>query len=323
MPAPFVFGLIRGSAFRWTRLPLSLASELSWKPFGSQSTVVRGGYAIYHDSSWNQGAQGLWENPPYFAESDNFIGPCPFNNAGSATPQNCGNRYLFLQPDPNTGALVPITTPPSPQSFPGTLQSQNLDFKQGRVQQFNVNVERQIPGNIVLTAGYAGSRSSHILVDGLNLNVGSPACMRTSSRGYTLGCGPGGATFGPKWGTPTFAGTPVVANSNDVGRAHYNSFQVKAETKSAKHGIYALIGYTYSQNLRFGYARRFGHVPRRYLLSAAGHKQSRLELVSAQRRSPVHCERDLQPALWERQGVRIKLERARECRSWQLGGRCD
>jgi carboxypeptidase family protein len=232
---------------------------VSWKPFGSQKTVIRGGYAIYHDSSWNQGAQGLWENPPYFAESDNFAGPCPFNNAGSATPLNCGNRYLFLQPD-TTGALVPITTPPSPQSFPGTLQSQNVDFRQGRVQQFNVNVERQLPGNIVLTAGYVGSRSSHILVDGLNLNVGSPAACGTVS-GYTLGCAPGGAAFAPKWGPPTFGFPLVIANSNDVGRAHYNSFQVKAETKSARHGIYALIGYTYSKTYDSGMPDGLGTFP--------------------------------------------------------------
>jgi len=42
---------------------------LAWKVLGRQNTALRAGYAIYHDSSWNQGAQGLWENPPYFAES--------------------------------------------------------------------------------------------------------------------------------------------------------------------------------------------------------------------------------------------------------------
>ena len=45
---------------------------IAWRPMGSQTTALRAGYAIFHDSSWNQGAQGLWENPPYFAESDNF-----------------------------------------------------------------------------------------------------------------------------------------------------------------------------------------------------------------------------------------------------------
>ena len=45
---------------------------LAWKVLGSQKTAFRAGFAIFHDSSWNQGAQGLWMNPPYLAESDNF-----------------------------------------------------------------------------------------------------------------------------------------------------------------------------------------------------------------------------------------------------------
>ena len=111
----------------------------------------RAGYAIFHDSSWNQGAQGLWENPPYFAESDNFSGAgCPFGNATSVAPLNCGIQRLFLPI---------ITSPPPPDTFPGTVQSQNLDFKQGMVQQFNLNVEHQFPANVVFTLGYAGSRS--------------------------------------------------------------------------------------------------------------------------------------------------------------------
>ena len=60
---------------------------IAWKPLGSQTTVVRGGYAIFHDSSWNQGAQGLWQNPPYYAESDAFAfgGGCPFATSACAT----------------------------------------------------------------------------------------------------------------------------------------------------------------------------------------------------------------------------------------------
>jgi Carboxypeptidase regulatory-like domain len=224
---------------------------LAWKPFGSQTTAIRAGYAIYHDSSWNQGAQGLWENPPYFAETDNFSGLCAFGNASSPTPANCGIQRGFL----------PIfTAQPNPASFTGTIQSQNLDFRQGMVQQYNLNIEHQLPGNVVLTAGYAGSHSTHILVDGLNLNVSSPtACDPASVNfdpNYTLGCAPGGGPIVAPYGPFT-----TVANNNDVGSARYDSLQVKAETKSARHGLYALLGYTYSRTFDSGFADGLGTPP--------------------------------------------------------------
>ena len=219
---------------------------IAWRPMGSQTTALRAGYAIFHDSSWNQGAQGLWENPPYFAESDNFSGAsCPFGNATSAAPLNCGIQRLFLQV---------ITSPPVPDTFPGTVQSQNLDFKQGMVQQFNLNVEHQFPANVVFTLGYAGSRSTHILVDGLNLNITSPAACPGGSApvpGYTLGCG---------YTTPV-SPFGVISNNNDVGRARYDSLQAKAETKSSRHGLYALLGYTWSRTFDSGFADGLGTFP--------------------------------------------------------------
>ncbi len=218
---------------------------LSWRPFGKDTTAVRAGYAIFHDSSWNQGAQGTWQNPPFYAESDNFIGLCPFGNTTSANPENCGLARSFL----------PVFTgPPNPYDFQGTIQSQNLNFKQGRVQQFNLNVEHQLPMNVVLTVGYAGSRSSHILVDGVNLNVISPsACFPgdpTYDPSYKLGCGINAI----RWQAPTFPnGPPVIANITDTGAARYDSLQIKAETKNARHGVYALLSYTYARALDSGF----------------------------------------------------------------------
>jgi Carboxypeptidase regulatory-like domain len=225
---------------------------LSWKPFGSQTTAIRAGYAIYHDSAWSQGAQGTWQNPPYYAEVDQFdyfpSAPCPFGNTQAllGPTQNCGLKYGFTQPN-----LQPFTAPPNPDNFTGTIQSQNLNFKQGMVQQFNLNVERQIPGNVVLTMGYAGSRSTHILMDGLNLNVAAPgACAGgpTPVAGYTFGCGPGGAYFA----APYQSEFTTVANITDGGSAHYDGLQIKAETKSARHGLYALVGYTWSRTFDSG-----------------------------------------------------------------------
>ncbi len=232
---------------------------LAWKPWGSQKTAIRAGYAIYHDSAWSQGAQGLWQNPPYFAENDqfNFFAgfPCPFNNATSAAPENCGLQLGLLPP-----SLQPLTSQPNPADFTGTILTQNLNFKQGMVQQFNLNTERQLPGNVVLTVGYAGSRSSHILIDGLNENVGSPSACGVVA-GYTLGCGPGGKAFLPPYALFSTAPFTNISNFNDIGRARYDSLQVKAETKSARHGLYALLGYTWSRTFDSGMPDGAGTMP--------------------------------------------------------------
>src|SRR6202522_2893003 len=48
----------------------------AWKPTSSDKVAIRAGYAIFHDSAWNQGGQGLWQNPPYYAEVDPATGFC-------------------------------------------------------------------------------------------------------------------------------------------------------------------------------------------------------------------------------------------------------
>ncbi len=227
---------------------------LAWKPMGSDKTAVRAGYGIFHDSSWDQGGQGLWQNPPYYAEIDpdnfpNVLLTPFFSSTGLCNPYGaagCGLGYGFQQITPSNPACPPagiLTAPVNPGCYTGTIQSQNRNFKQGVIQQFNLNIERQMPANIVLTAGYAGSRSAHILVSQINENISSPSACGVVT-GYTLGCG-----F-PYF--PYAAPYQTVASNNSVGSARYDSLQLKAETKSAQHGVYALIGYTYSRNFDSG-----------------------------------------------------------------------
>lgn len=223
---------------------------LAWKPMGSDKTAVRAGYGIFHDSAWNQGGQGLWQNPPFYAEVDTG-GMCA---TPGCTNAGLSNGFLVAAATPSStpvaGGAV-LSGPVNPQVYTGTIQSQNLNFKQGMIQQYNLNIEQQLPGNVVLTAGYAGSKSTHILVGQLNENLNDPGACGTA--GYTLGCGIG--FF------PYAAPFQSVDSNNSVGTARYDSLQVKAETKSARHGLYALLGYTWSRTFDNGMPDGLGTNP--------------------------------------------------------------
>lgn len=226
---------------------------LAWKVMGSDKTVVRAGYGILHDSSWNQGGQGLWQNPPYYAEVD----PCPsdFCLGYNSAFGSLSGGFLV---DPSTPSSTAVTGgavlsgPVNPENYTGTIQSMNRNFRQGMVQQFNLNVERQMPGNVVLTAGYAGTRSTHILVGQANENLTSPSACGVVP-GYTVGCG-----F-PNW--PYAAPFQSVSSNNSVGTARYDSLLIKAETKSTRHGLYALLGYTWSRTFDSGMPDGLGTNP--------------------------------------------------------------
>jgi hypothetical protein len=220
----------------------------AWKVLGSDKTVLRLGYSMYHDSAWSQGAQGLWQNPPFLGESDAFAtAGCAFPTSYCATVLGETPAAIGL-----SSGFQAIPTPPTAANFTGTFYTQPTNFKLGRVTQYNANVERQLFGSVVLTAGYAGSRGSHILVAGNNLNTDSPTGCGTIS-GYTLGCEAGGAPY-----VAPYTVDNTISLFGDVGHTTYNSLQVKAETRTPKNGLYALVAYTYSHTYDNGLSDGLG-----------------------------------------------------------------
>src|ERR1035437_4875579 len=106
------FAISGQNADSWAGIKMDMTAleprlGLAWKPWGSQTTVIRGGYAIFHDSSWNQGAQGLWQDPPFYGESDFFgfvAGGCPSATAPSGAASFCSQQPISpTQTMPVTG----------------------------------------------------------------------------------------------------------------------------------------------------------------------------------------------------------------------------
>jgi hypothetical protein len=203
---------------------------------------------MYHDSAWSQGAQGLWQNPPFLGESDAFASAgCAFATSYCATVLGQTPSGIAL-----SSGFQAIPSPPTTTTFTGSFYTQPTDFKLGRVRQYNANIERQLIGNVVLTAGYAGSRGNHILVAGNDLNTSSPSACGSVS-GYSIGCLPGGAPYVPPYGT-----FDTISLFGDVGKTTYDSLQIKAETKTSKYGLYALFAYTYSHTYDNGLSDGLG-----------------------------------------------------------------
>ncbi|HEY1501697.1 MAG TPA: carboxypeptidase regulatory-like domain-containing protein [Acidobacteriaceae bacterium] len=228
----------------------------TWKVLGSDKTVLRLGFGIYHDSSWNQGAQGLWQNPPDLGESDQF--PATFSTGCAFATSWCASAAGGAQtPELSFTTSTGFTSLPAPQTaatYVGTFVYQPTNFQPGRVRQYNVNIERQLPGSVVLTAGYAGSMGGHLLVIGNDLNTNSPSGCGTIS-GYTLGCLSNGSPYAYPYGPSNFN---AILLYGDVGTTHYNSLQIKAETKNPSHGLYTLLAYTYSHTYDNGLSDGLG-----------------------------------------------------------------
>ena len=92
-----------------------------------------------------------------------------------------------------------------------------------------MNLEYQLPGNILITPAYVGSKGTHLqsLIDRNQIPTPQPT-FDQSARPY-----------------PQFAGFTSIVNR---GNSTYHAFQLKAEKKSS-HGLYFLSAYTFSKSI--------------------------------------------------------------------------
>jgi hypothetical protein len=177
---------------------------LIWSPTGTGQTVVRGAYAIAVDQPVTNAVTPLSSNPP-LAQPLTFTGNIRLSNA-AATATAAG--------------LAP--------------NSINPDFNSGRMQTYNINVERQIGAGLGVMVGYFGSQGDRLRIA---RNVNQP--VNGTARPF------------PRLSasSPILPGASLlnVIEASSLGESHYNGLWISANERPVR-GLQFNASYTLSKS---------------------------------------------------------------------------
>ena len=186
----------------------------AYQPSFLRSLTVRGSYGISYNADPQLG----------FTMSYMFTVP-PF------TATRSFNNY-----DPTLSVLDPLRdyeSPTPPDRIPGDYFDPHM--RQAYYQNWGLNVQKAIPGQMVLDVGYQGSRGVHITMLRLNYNQ-SLTLPDTSDR---------------------YPGFTTIAGFTSDGNSRYDALQVKLR-KETSHGLSFTAMYTWANAMDDGSAEDQG-----------------------------------------------------------------
>ncbi len=185
---------------------------LSYSPFSSRPFVVRAGYGrffTFYETRTGDPYQLAYNLPFFFEPSFTSDGLTP----GESTAITLASGFPPLNPA---------------NAFSG-VTSQDWRLHTAVYDEWNLDLEYQLPGDILITPAYVGTKGTHLqaLVDRNQIPTPS-ATFDQNSRPY-----------------PQYAGFASIENR---GNSTYHAFQLKAE-KKASHGLYFLSAFTFSKSI--------------------------------------------------------------------------
>jgi len=205
---------------------------LSWDPFGNGQTVLRAGYGVFYETIIGNIPGNVMLNPPYLPD---YFTPFPFAS----------------WPDPF-----------GPSSFPVlTITQQNL--RTPYAQHFNLGVEHQLPGRMLLGIAYVGTTGTKlprfVQIDQAYITKAQIDNLTPDvvTRMELLGIPPQVANFlngNQLYGAmPSIVRTPYFGfaqlfQAQDSVSSNYHSLQAKLD-KRFSHGLSFLTSYTWSHSI--------------------------------------------------------------------------
>ena len=239
--------------------------------------VLRGGFGLYWNRTQGEGTQMNSYDAPFVQNSLGAAGKG--GNPGFADPfhdiaDTAGASYSsnpFPYSVPKAGKSADFSS-----LYPLEMDNLTSDYNVPYTYNFNLNVQKALPSNMVLTAGFVGSLGHRLIraAEGDPItSAGHEACVNGTGTGASIVLS--GKTYscrqlaseqslyfpGNKLQTATVSGMRIpgvfpngepdylsIGGMHTSGTSNYSALQASL-TKAPTHGLYFALAYTYSHAL--------------------------------------------------------------------------
>jgi hypothetical protein len=223
----------------------------AWSPFGSSKTSVRAGYGIYYNRTEEELALQNLIAPPFSLSTGGIA-----NVGGSPS---FANPFRDIQTGQTIASPFPFTPPRAGAAVdfspfePFSLNVFDPRFAVPYSQNYNLTVEHELPGQVILSVGYVGSVGRRLTKvveqnpagneSGNAICAATPGCnafnnFQTAPQSFRFPQtnANGQLTFGS------------IGTQETTGNSNYNSLQIVAD-KHLAHGLTFRATYTLSHSL--------------------------------------------------------------------------